>query len=546
MGDESGFKAVWPFVLIALVSALALPVPVMEVDAAQYASMAREMLTEGNWLQLFNRHEPYLDKPPLLFWLSAASFKLFGFNNFAYKLPSLLFAWLALYAVYRLARLYYEEGTAYNAALLLGSVLSFFLMTNDVRTDTLLMSCVIVGTWLLAEYFETHKVSYLVFGFLFVGMAMLSKGPIGLVTPGLALGFHVVLKKKWGVLSRPAFWFIGLPVLALTLLPMLYGLYTQYGTEGIYFFFWKQSFGRLTGENVWDNDGGLSFFFVHTFLWAFLPWTLLALGGAWLAFRKIIKIEWGGAEWISLGGFVLPFIALSFSRYKLPHYIYVTFPFAAILAARFLETLFDEKKEKYLVILSRLHLGLAWLLVVLVLVLCAWAFPLQYGFLAVVTVLFIAVMFFMMHRVQGDVNRLVALPFTALILVNILLATHLYPSLLQYQSSNAAAKLYLNSRQLEEPLYALHEHGHALDFYSGRIVPLLLHAPSAVSLAHQQPYWLYTDAAGYDTLKAAPVSIATKFELQDYPVTKLTPLFLNPATRKQVVKTRYLLRITPQ
>jgi len=67
--------------------------------------------------------------------------------------------------------------------------------------------------------------------------------------------------------------------------PMLYGLYEQYDasggrqtyngfiTSGIRFYFWTQSFGRLTGESTWSNDTG-PFYFIYTFLWAFLPWSL--------------------------------------------------------------------------------------------------------------------------------------------------------------------------------------------------------------------------------------------------------------------------------
>ncbi len=96
-----------PFAGIYLVYGIGLFLDVMDVDATQYASMAREMLETGNYLKLYNRYENYLDKPPLIFWLSALSYKLLGVSNFAYKLPSFLFSLLAAYSTYRLAKLYY-------------------------------------------------------------------------------------------------------------------------------------------------------------------------------------------------------------------------------------------------------------------------------------------------------------------------------------------------------------------------------------------------------------------------------------------------------
>ena len=56
------------------------------IDASIYASLSAEMSESNNWLQLYHKGNDYLDKPPLHFWLSAASFKLFGISSFTYKL----------------------------------------------------------------------------------------------------------------------------------------------------------------------------------------------------------------------------------------------------------------------------------------------------------------------------------------------------------------------------------------------------------------------------------------------------------------------------
>ena len=89
------------FVLVALVYAVNLPIDVMEIDAAQYASIAKEMLQTNSYLEVYDQGADYLDKPPLLFWLSAASMKLFGVNNIAYKLPAVLILILGVFSLYR-------------------------------------------------------------------------------------------------------------------------------------------------------------------------------------------------------------------------------------------------------------------------------------------------------------------------------------------------------------------------------------------------------------------------------------------------------------
>src|SRR5436190_20272648 len=97
------------FMLLALVvmTVLGSTLDVMEVDAAQYASMSRDMASSDHWLHLFHRGHDYLDKPPLLFWASALSFKVFGVHNWSYKLPSILFAFLGLLSIYRFTLLHH-------------------------------------------------------------------------------------------------------------------------------------------------------------------------------------------------------------------------------------------------------------------------------------------------------------------------------------------------------------------------------------------------------------------------------------------------------
>ncbi|MEO6583495.1 MAG: glycosyltransferase family 39 protein, partial [Ferruginibacter sp.] len=131
------------FLLLILIYIIGFGIDIMDVDAAQYASMSREMLQTGSYLQLYDVGKDYLDKPPFLIWVSALSMKIFGINNFAYRLPSFLFSLLALFSTYRFASLFYIKRIAIMATIVLATCQAFFLMNHDVRTDTILMSWVI-------------------------------------------------------------------------------------------------------------------------------------------------------------------------------------------------------------------------------------------------------------------------------------------------------------------------------------------------------------------------------------------------------------------
>ena len=338
-----------PFILLTVIYVIGLFVDVMDVDSAQYASMAREMLETKSFLHVFDGHANYLDKPPLLFWLSSLSFWAFGISNFAFKLPALIFALGGIYSTYKLSQLYYSFKVSYIAALIFGTCQAFFLFTNDVRTDALLTGAVVFAIWHIAAFIKTNKYAHFFAGFTGIALAMLAKGPIGLVIPVFAFSANFILKRQWAMFFKWQ-WLAGLVLVLALLSPMLYGLYTQFdmhpenlvngqrNVSGIKFFFWTQSFGRITGDSSW-HDSSTPLFFFHTTAWAFLPWTVFLIGGLISGFKSLSQNKFtipATSEGITIGAFVIGFIALSLSHYKLPHYIFVVFPFAAIIAAKFI------------------------------------------------------------------------------------------------------------------------------------------------------------------------------------------------------------------
>jgi len=196
----------------------------MDVDAAQYASMSREMLESGNYLKLFDTGIPYLDKPPFLFWISSISIHFFGVNGFGYRFPSFLFGLLAIYSTYKIARKYYGEKTALLAALMLSTAQGFFLMMHDVRTDTMLMGAVAFSIWQLDEWLDTRRLTAFCLGCIGIAVGMMTKGPIALFVPCFALGAQVFAKRDFRVLARWEY-FLGIILIALLLFPMSWGLY---------------------------------------------------------------------------------------------------------------------------------------------------------------------------------------------------------------------------------------------------------------------------------------------------------------------------------
>ncbi len=547
------------FWLVAIFSiyCLALPVDVMEVDSAQYFSMSVEMLERGNFLEFTDRGKEYLDKPPLIFWVTGLFFYVFGIGEIAFKLPSLLFSILGVYATYRLARVYYSKDTALLAAVILASTQGYFHFNNDVRTDTYLTNSVITSVWLIAEFLRNRKFLFCLAGFFFAALAMLAKGPMGLVAPIAAFGCHIALKGEWKKLARWE-WIAGIVVLAIVLSPMLYGLYHQFdlqpdnwvngkqGVSGIRFYFWEQSFGRITGENVWKNDTG-PFFFVHNLAWSFMPWSVLIFGAF---FRLIVSLKSPNSfrssriEWISWGGFLLPFIALSMSKYKLPHYIYVTFPFAAIICAEYFYNVLlkNVKGLRWVSVAQGILLIMVWVLAIFLSFICFYPdAPMTVAAIFAIPIVLFVYVLFTQEAILGQ--RFTKLSLITALGINAILALHIYPSILKYQAGAPAAKYALDNKLPLDRLFVFEVNGRSLDVYTQHVQKEISLPGIKQELLTHKPVYVFTNKEGYELLKASGLKVEALFKTPSYAVTLLTSNFLNPNTRADVLNIGYVIRI---
>lgn len=516
------------FLLAAIAYIAGLFVDVINIDSAQYASISQELLQNNSWLQIMHRKQDYLDKPPLLFWLSAISFKIFGVSNWAFKLPTFLFTCIGVYATYRLALLYYAKNVAVHAALIIASCQAYFLFNNDVRTDALLTACVITAAWQLAAYLQSNGWYYFVGACLFAALGMLAKGPIALMILIWTFGTQLILTKEWKKIFQLK-WLLGLVLILIVLLPMSYGLYMQHGWKGVKFFYWTQSFGRITGESEWNNGAGY-FFFTHTFLWAFLPWSIISVAALFSLVKQFITQK-KLTEYICLAGFTLTFVALSLSKYKLPHYIFVTFPFAAIFTAQYL-----HQSNLFLKWLKSLHLLLIVLIALIVISGSLYIFPVQHYYTLFFSMLLIGIALALLWA--KELSYFVASVVTTAISLNLFLNVHFYPELMQYQGGIKAAQ-YAKAQNIQpSSLYYFQNKNHDFEFYYGHIVPF-----ASDSFLQHYHGWVYSEADVISYLQYLQIPIKNTVAFNHYPVQLLNWKFLNPKTRPKTLKKVYLVEI---
>lgn len=509
-----------------------LRIDLMEVDAAQYGSIGMEMLMNGSWLEVYHGGSDYLDKPPMLFWCNAACMAVFGVNSFAAKLPGMLALLLALFSLYRFCSLWYNTHTARLASLILASSQAFFLMSNDVKTDGLLSGFMMLALWQGSVFLLKKNGASLLLLSLALALALMTKGPLGLLLPCGAIFMHLLLKKEIKTLLNPKLLLI-IPIIGVLILPMCIGLYEQFdlhpekevyglkGPSGLRFFFWTQSFGRITGEIYWNNNTPW-YFFLLSMLWDFAPWVIFFWIYAFTLFknqasRKQLK------EYMSPSLFVAGMLGLSASHYKLPHYIFPLFGACAALTAHFL---LNNPEKKYLYTLMTIVSLLFCLLPPIAFILLfpasvpAWCFSI---------VSLLSVFYFSIIKKQ----KLQAV-FISLISFGFVLSLWFYPALLRYQSSSTAGRFISQNGKPEQKIFFHYVHGHALDFYSKRICTTFNHQALPGD-------WLYTTKSFGDSLLSAE-SWELKADLPDFRISRLTGKFLFSKNKEVYCDRRYLMQ----
>ena len=526
------------FALISLVYLLGLFIPVMENDSAQHATMAMDIFQRNDFSHLFKGFQPYLDKPHLHFWLAALSFKIFGLHAWSYRIPALLFTALSAISCYKLALIFYSKKAARYASLIFLSGQAVILSNHDVRTDAVLTGATIFAVWQLVAYFNTEKLKNIIFGAIGLAMAFSSKGQLGVFVIATAVGVHLIQKNKlialfnWKVL-------IGLLVLLTTISPVLYAYYIQFGTQGIQFILWNQSFDRMTGTGFGPKHID-HFFFFHTLLWAFLPWGILVYFAFYYKIKSFVKTRFKNShnnELMTSIGVLLILIVISTSKSKLPHYLNSILPLVSVLMAGYLTR--DNFKTKELKTIAYTQLVILTLVYIAAWALLLFVFPVN----PIVLLLFLGVSFIMFYNIKAQNEIFKKLLHGSILLsiaLNLFLNATFYPNLLNYQSGIKASSLISENNIPLNQLYKIDNiHTWSLDFYSQRLTPTLTSTSSSEELKGK---WFYLEDKQYRSLIEKGVSFDEIYKIPHFRITKLTLKFLNPTTRPKTLRAYYLVK----
>lgn len=516
----------------------------LENDSAQFAVMSMRMVQEGDFLSLYKGSEPYLDKPHLHYWLAALSYSVFGIYEWTYKLPGFLALLLGAFSVFKMAQLLYSTPIARAASLIFLSAQTIVLSGIDLRTDAVLTGFVALSLWQFLVFLKAPHWRPMVFGALAAAMAFSTKGHLALVMIGFPVLGVVAYQRQWTVFLRKEI-LLGILSFALGIAPILYAYYIQFDTHpeliirgqsersGIFFILFEQSFERMSGQGMGTNSPDYLFFF-HTFLWAFLPFTPLAIYLFFKRFKSKSVNTTDRTQGLLYGSLAI-LLLISFAQFKLPHYLNSSIPLWAVLVAGRVGG--HGMLWKPLLFIQNV---LFVLLVAVALALCLWIFPYTFWASYVLLAFFVLGSIYWMYQSKGVFNSVVITGVLTAVLVNGILNTGFYPKLLEYQAGKTVSEKIMQSSYISpDKVYKWgNAHSWAMDFELRSPLKIV---DQLEDIANLSEAWMYLNETQLKTLSQTDIPHAITFSVPSYRITRLKASFLNPATRAETLGKRYLV-----
>lgn len=506
-------------------------------DAGKYATVAKEIYQNGNYINLTVHGEAYDQKPPLLFWLGAIGFSIGGISNFWFKFPVLILVFLGFYWAFRLGESLYNRKVGIISAILLFTSFIYSLYSMDIHTDTPLQAFVTLALWQLFEFIKTGKTKNLVLGFAGMGLAMLSKGPLGAAIPAFAVVGHILLKKDFKQLINFR-WYLGILLSLAVVSPALIGLMNQFGWDGIKFFFWDNMVGRITGTYVKSvNDPT---YYVHNLLYQLLPWSILFYVSAFLEIKELIKNKFKSTEFFTFTGIWVYFIVLNASNSQLPNYVFAIVPLMAVLAAKWIDAATSQSGNlwKTYFTVQNVVLILLWISILGISIYLFPGAPLYFWLLVVVGIISTLYIYF---KINNRLLKILAPSAIGFISLVFLLNTHVFSYIFSFQAPPKAGRYFTENAGVNEKLFNYKYGQYELFFYSEPQATQLNNFDEMKEVAGKKGNWIFTDEKGYEEIKTLELSPDTTIVYKHLYLNR-GGRFINPKTRENVLFPMYLIR----
>ncbi|MEI7941711.1 MAG: glycosyltransferase family 39 protein [Candidatus Riflemargulisbacteria bacterium] len=419
-----------------------------------YSAVAKGIVNTGDYLTMHYNGENWYIHPPLYFWLSSSLCKAFGWNEFNLRLPEAVFGILGLIALYLIARLYYSKKTAFYSAIIIGTSLSYFVISRLAIFDTLLNAFILFAIYFfLKSYLNPEKKGkYFFFFAISCFLGVMTKGPIGLVHPCAVIVIFLLIKKDLKFLFDKKVLLNFLFFLIITSPWYIHQLIVNgapFFDKALRDYTWFRFFG------VVESQSG-PWWYYFPMLLTFIPWIFYLPVIIKDAFTKNNKQSTEDIKLFSWVFIIFTFIFFSFAGTKLPSYILSMFPFMAILIA---DQLVSFKFKKTIIISTCLTYIFFVLLFLISLI---YKLPFPYTpemplFITFFLIPMLIVAIFSYFLIKGKTSKAMISITGGTIIFCLFLAYFFFPAIDKYKES----KLFIDTIQTQNiPDYTVGVYNH--------------------------------------------------------------------------------------
>jgi 4-amino-4-deoxy-L-arabinose transferase-like glycosyltransferase len=322
-GPVQSLAAVRPWVLPLLLAGVLFlglffglgAIPLFDVDEGAFGEATREMLERGDYVSTWLNGQPRYDKPILIYWLQAASVRALGLDEFALRLPSALAATAWILALRRFAQDATDRDTGYAAAFIAAGTAGVIVIGRGAIADALLNLFLALAMFDIIRYAGEPRPAWRRRAFLWIGLGLLTKGPVAILVPGAAslLAFWLLGRAHdwWRAVRDPAGWAI---LLAIAM-PWYLVEYAQRGDAFLAGFFLRHNVERFLSPL--QGHGGSLLYYLPV-----VPVLLLPYTGLFLRTLAGMRSMWAAPlDTFLWCWFLFVFVFFSLAGTKLPHYL---------------------------------------------------------------------------------------------------------------------------------------------------------------------------------------------------------------------------------
>ena len=244
-------------------------------DPVIYAAVAKSVLVRGDWMTLHLAGQPFFDKPPLVIWLAALSFKLFGVSVWSARLPGVLLAIGSCLVLARLGAALFDERLGLAAGAVLALTPGFVRFGSTLLLDPGLVFCALAGLLVVARDWERGGRRLWLAGAWF-GASFLSKGVLALGAPATVAAFWLASPAD----RRPPLRALGASLVAFLVVVLPWHAYEAWR--------WGPAFVRGYLYDIGEKLGAHPSpgVYLRALTVTTLPWLPVAAVGAWRSWRR--------------------------------------------------------------------------------------------------------------------------------------------------------------------------------------------------------------------------------------------------------------------